>query len=78
MPWIHGQKLDQVSKACQQCAALRKTPKVREEQSTSLPPDAVGVSFAADVIKPSRQLVLVLRECDTTHYATLLSAYVPN
>ena len=61
-----------MSKACQQCAALRKTPKVREEQSTSLPPDAVGVSFAADVIKPSRQLVLVLRECVTSFTATTL------
>ena len=61
-----------MSKACQQCAALRKTPKVREEQSTSLPPDAVGVSFAADVIKPSRQLVLVLRECVTSFTVTTL------
>ena len=61
-----------MSKVCQQCAALRKTPKVREEQSTSLPPDAVGVSFAADVIKPSRQLVLVLRECVTSFTATTL------
>ena len=61
-----------MSKACQQCAALRKTPKVREEQSTSLPPDAIGVSFAADVIKPSRQLVLVLRECVTSFTVTTL------
>ena len=64
--------IDQVTKACHQCAALRKTPKVREERSTSLPPDAVGVSFAADVIKPSRQLVLVLRECVTSFTATTL------
>ena len=64
--------IDQVTKACHQCAALRKTPKVREERSTSLPLDAVGVSFAADVIKPSRQLVLVLRECVTSFTATTL------
>ena len=64
--------IDRVTQACHQCAALRETPKAREEQSTSLPPDAVGVSFAADVIKRSRQLILVLRECVTSFTATTL------
>ena len=45
---------------------------MREEQSSSPPPDAVGVSFAADVIKRSRQLVLVLRECVSSFTATTL------
>ena len=63
---------------------LRK--RARQEQSTSLSLDAIGVLFAADVIKRSRQLVLVLGECmtsftatrisDTTPYMKLLSAYV--
>ena len=30
------------------------------------PPDAVGMAFAADVIKRSRQLILVLRECTSS------------
>ena len=64
--------IDRVTQACHRCAALRQTPKACEEQSTSLPPEAVGVSFAADVIKRSRQLVLVLRECVTSFTATTL------
>ncbi|KAL9978907.1 hypothetical protein ACROYT_G016491 [Oculina patagonica] len=64
--------IDRVTQACHQCAALRQTPKMREEQSSSPPPDAVGVSFAADVIKRSRQLILVLRECVTSFTATTL------
>jgi len=64
--------IDRVTQACHQCAALRQTPKMREEQSSSPPPDAVSVSFAADVIKRSRQLVLVLREYVTSFTATTL------
>jgi len=59
--------IDHVTQACHQCAALHQTLKMREEQSSSPLPDAVGVSFAADVIKCSRQLILVLRECDLLH-----------
>ena len=60
-----GKAINRVTQACHQCAALRQSQKAREEQSTSLPPEAVGVSFAADVIKRSWQLILVLRECVT-------------
>ena len=35
-------------------------------QSSLEPPDAVGISFAADVIKRSRQLILVVRETVTS------------
>ena len=62
--------IDRVTQACHHCASLRQTPKVRVEQSSCPPSDAVGVSFAADVIKRSRQLVLVLRECVTSFTAT--------
>ena len=64
--------IDRVTQGCHQCAALRQTPKACEEQTTSLLPEAVGVSFAADVIKRSRQLILVLRECVTSFTATTL------
>ena len=64
--------IDRVTQACHICASLRQTPKMRVEQSSCPPPDAVGVSFAADVIKRSRQLVLVLRECVTSLTATTL------
>ena len=41
-------------------------------QSSDNPPDAVGISFAADVIKLHRQLILLLRECSTSFTTTCL------
>ena len=64
--------IERVSKCCHPCAALRRSPKARVEQSTSSPPEAVGVSFAADVLKRSRQTILVLRETVTSFTSTLL------
>lgn len=47
-------------------------PTAHIKQSTSSSPDAVGQSFPADVIKCSRQLILVLRETVTSYTSTLL------
>ena len=44
------------------CMSLLKLPQTLIEQSTTHLPDAIGVSFAADVIKRSRQLKFVIRE----------------
>ena len=38
-------------------------------QSTIDPPEVVGISYAADIIKRERQLILVLRECVTSYTA---------
>ena len=55
------------------CATLRyRTPKVRIEQTSNPPLDAVSVAFAADVIKRSHQLILVLRECTSSFTVSLL------
>lgn len=54
--------LDQCSQSCHLCASLQKIPSRVIEQSSSEPPAAVGISFAADVIKRNRQLILVVRE----------------
>ena len=61
-----------VCDGCHSCAALRQTPIARIEQSTAPPPDAVGQSFAANLIKRSRQLILVLRETVTSYTSSLL------
>lgn len=61
-----------ISNGCHSCAALHQTPTVRVGQSSSLPPDSLGQSFAADVIKRSRQLVLVLRETVTSYTSSQL------
>lgn len=61
--------IDKVSSSCHQCAALRNAPASVKPQATADPPDAVGISFAADVIKRSRQLILVVRESVTSFTA---------
>ncbi|CAC5380848.1 unnamed protein product [Mytilus coruscus] len=50
----------------------RQTPKVRKEQNSTNPPETIGSSFAADVLKRERQLVFVLRECVTSYTFTKL------
>lgn len=57
---------------CHQCASLLKTPKVCVEQGSSDPPETVGSTFAADVLKRERQLILVIRECVTSFTFTKL------
>ena len=59
--------IDGVCDGCHQCAALLQSPHTLIEQTTSEPPDVIGTSFAADVLKGSRQLVLVVRECVTSY-----------
>ena len=61
-----------VTSACHTCASLRTFPSSLVSQSSDDPPEVVGVSFAADVIKRNRQLILVLRECTTSFTASCL------
>ena len=61
-----------MDKAIERRAALSQTPQARIEQSSCEPPDAVGISFAADVLKRSRQLILVLRESVTSYTSTMV------
>ncbi|XP_067660624.1 uncharacterized protein [Haliotis asinina] len=55
--------IERISSTCHQCAALKQAPVVTLEQSTSEPPEVVGVSYAADVMRRERQMIFVLREC---------------
>ena len=64
--------LDRCSQCCHLCSSLKKVPSSLVEQSTSDPPDGVGISFAADIIKRYRQLILVVRETTTSFTATCL------
>ena len=64
--------LDRCSQCCHLCSSLKKVPSSLVEQSTSDPPDGLGISFAADVIKRYRQLVLVVRETSTSFTAACL------
>ena len=58
--------VQRVSSGCHQCAALRKAPVFVADQSTRDPPEVVGSSFAADVFRRDRQLIMVVRECVTS------------
>ena len=54
--------VDQCSQTCHTCASLKKIPSCLTQQSTSNPPAAVGISFAANVLKRNRQLILAVRK----------------
>ena len=58
--------ISDVTFSCHQCASLRLVPHNVIPQSMSDPPAAIGISFAADVIKRERQLIFVLRETVTS------------
>ena len=64
--------IDNVSNGCHQCAALQKTRKFREEQNSCDPPEVVGSTYAADILKRERQLIFVIRECVTSYTFTKL------
>ena len=62
----------QVTSSCHHCASLRNTPHTLISQSTGDPPECVGFSFAADVMRRNRQFILVLRETSTSFTSSCL------
>ena len=65
-----------VSDGWHSCAAIRSSPTAHIDQSTSPPLDAIGRSFATDVIKRSRQLIFVLHETVTSYTSRRASSNV--
>ena len=61
-----------LTSACHICASLKSFPSSLVKQSSDDPPEVVGVSFAADMIKRYRQLILVVRECTTSFTTSCL------
>ena len=59
--------VDRTAASCHHCASLRQVPHTLAEQSTGDPCEVVGVSFATDVLRRERQLILVLRETVTSY-----------
>ena len=53
-------------------SSLHKFPDKLIEQSSENPPEATGLSFAADVLKRNRQLIFVVRETVTSYTAECL------
>ena len=65
-------EIERVTDTCHTCMSLLKLPHTLIEQSTTHLPDAIGVSFAADVIKRSRQLIFVIRETVSSYTSTCI------
>jgi hypothetical protein len=59
-----------VTDTCHHCSAMKSVPKELVTQSTINPPEQVGTSFAMDVMKRYRQLIIVLRETVTSYTMT--------
>ena len=54
--------IQDVCSACHHCTSLKSIPQSLQLQSSTEPPDHIGCSFAADVMRRYRQCILVLRE----------------
>ena len=61
-----SKSIDDVSNSCHTCASLKQVPNSLVKQSSKDPPEAIGTSFAADVPKRNRQIILVVRKTVTS------------
>ena len=66
------QAVNRVTDGCHTCASLAKTPHFQLPQSTGDPPESVGTTFAVDIMKRERQLVLLLRETVTSYTTAMV------
>ena len=57
---------------CHTCFSLQKMSRVSPPEVTSEPPTAIGVTFAADVLRRNRQFILIVRETVTSYTRALL------
>ena len=62
--------LQLISSNCHTCSSLARLSNQTHPASSSSPPERMGTSFAADVVKLNRQLVLLLRESVSSSYTS--------
>ena len=53
---------ERITSGCCLCASLQKVPTMFKYQSTTIPPDQIGRSYSADVIRRELQMILIIRE----------------
>ena len=58
--------IDRVRDTCHTCASLGNLPRPLLNQTTNDLPAVVGISFAVDVLRRSKQFILVLRDTSTS------------
>ena len=56
------QAIDYVCETCHTCTSLRQLPETLTKHTSENLPDTVGVTFAADVLRRCKQVILVFRE----------------
>ena len=59
--------IDNTYNSCHTCLSLQKFPDSLIKQTSEDPTETIGLSFAADILKRERQLVLILRETVTSY-----------
>ncbi len=64
--------IQNTTRRCHVCASLCNTPKMKISQSTSSPPESVGATYAADVLRRERQKILLIRETVSSFTVTAL------
>ena len=64
--------IETLTSSCHHCQSLKAIPRHPQPQSSSDPPATIRVSFAADIVKRYRQLILVLRETVSSYTLTSL------
>ena len=64
--------IDDVSKGCHPCVSLAKIPKSLIVQSSSEPPEVVGIQYASDVLRRERHMILVVREYVSSFTSTCI------
>ena len=63
-------EIETVVDLCHQCTSLTKSPSGKIPQSTSTPPEVIGIQLLADVIQRETQRILVVREHVTSFTST--------
>lgn len=64
--------IDSITAACSQWLTLKKLTHFANQQTTSDPPETIGNTCAADVMKREKQLIFILRECLFSYTTALL------
>ena len=61
--------------SCHTCLSLQKFPDSLVKRTSEDPQESIGVSFAADILKRDRQLILLLRKTVTSYTAACIVSY---
>ena len=67
--------IERTYNSCHTCVSLQKFPDSLVKQTSEDPPEFIGVSFAADILKCDRQLILLLRKTVTSYTAVCIVSF---